>query len=147
MKSFLVSLLVIMTLVVVGSPAFAAPRSPTEIYAAQVFNQYTGYASTARYSAAIKVDAYSRRSISFVGYSTNATDQLANLPGTAIVQWGYSATGPWVTAKDQNGTAISATTSTGFTMIDQFQWIRFGWTKTGTGKRSLSGYLLFGPSN
>jgi hypothetical protein len=141
---YLTSLLTV-TLLLFASVAFSQPiRNPLGPYVAIPFNQYTGMASTARYSGAQKVDRNTQKTVVFVGYSTNGTDVLATLPGTAIAQCGPTSSGPWVTSKDVAANTVSATTSTLFNLDSCCPYIRTGWTKTGTGKRSISAYILFG---
>ena len=125
--------------------AHAEPiKNPAGSYVTQVFTQYTGLASTARYSGVFKVDRNTIKTVVFAAYSTNGTDILATMPGTAIAQCAATITGPYVTAKDRGTNAVSATTSTIFDLDSRCQYMRFGWTKTGSGKRSLSAWLLYG---
>jgi hypothetical protein len=145
MKTFM-GLFIAVLLCVTASAAVGAQRNSGEIYNIQVFNQYTG-GPAVRYSSPIKTDVYTLKQVVFAGYSTNGTDMLTNLPGTAVAQCGPTSNGPWVTNKDEAGNATSATTSTLFNILGMCQWMRYGWTKTGTGKRSLSAWIIFGPSN
>ncbi len=119
-------------------------NNPSGAYMTQVFSQYTGLGSTARYSAAQKVDRNTKKTAIFVGYSTNGTDTLASLPGTATLQCAPTSSGPWVTSKDVGANAVSATTSTLFNVDSYCQYVRGTWTKTGSGARSISMWLLYG---
>lgn len=134
-------------LVCISASAIGAQRNTGEIYNTQVHNKSVGTASTAVYTAAIKIEAYTRKTVQFQGYS--GATLLPSLPGTAVVQCSptSSATGPWVTAKDHAGNAASATTSTMFNFEDFCPYYRIGWTKTGTDTKSLSSWLMYGPSN
>ena len=141
MKS-LVTIFSIMALVL-ASTAFAEPiqnpagAAATSIYAA------AGTASVAVYTSGLKADRNTKKAFILVGYSSAGVTQLTTLPGTAVIQVGPTSTGPWVTAKDVNGTSLSGLTSSGAFLIDSLnQWYRLSWTKTGTDTRTLNAWML-----
>lgn len=137
--------LVCLVLVIVASVAYSEPiRNPSSSYVAQPFNQYTGMASTARYSGVFKVDRNTSKTVFFIGYSTNKTDVLTTLPGTATLQCAVTSTGPYVTAKDRGANATTGTAATIYDLDSRCQYLRAVWTKSGAGARSISAWILYG---
>ena len=81
------------------------------------------------YSTPVDVRASIYKSIQVTG--AHQTTQVAQaLDGTFLLQCGPTSSGPWVTCKDQGGSATSATSNTAFNMTNAVLWVRGSWTKT-----------------
>lgn len=96
------------------------------------FNSYSSATTAAAYSPAYNVSKYRHKSVQVQGYNMS-TGAAASLDGTMLVQVGPTSSGPWVTATQEDGTAISLTSNGYLQWSDVMQFVRVSWAKT-TGK-------------
>lgn len=143
MKRFLCLLLAALVLITAASASAESIRFAANVHVEPVFTSYTGMNGTARYSGVVKTDRNTMKAVYFAGYSSNGV-QIAALPGTAALQCAPTSSGPWVTAKDRAANAISTTSPTVYHLDDYCQFMRVSWTKSETGARNLSSWILYG---
>lgn len=142
-RRFLTILAAVSALTFLACTAFAEPiRNPAGASPVQIWTNYAGVASTAKYSDAQKADRNTKKAFFFVGYSSAGVDQLTTIPGTVVVQSGPTSSGPWVTVKDVNGNALSLTTSGPYHVDSLEQWYRLKFTKTATDTKGISAWMI-----
>ena len=112
------------------------------------FNQYSGFASTIRYSAPIRTGTSTKRTVQLFGY-TNSTQAAAGIggvmSGTAAAYCGSSLTGPWTPCKDALGNAVTTTATATFELDNQAEYIMFGWTRGAVSSAyGLTATVLYG---
>lgn len=114
-------LVIALLAVAVAVPAMAG----SSIYTKQIFaNQ-----STSRTSDTYKLGTYTRKTFVFTGMSS-VSNVPQDLRGTATVQCGATSTGPYVTAKDINGNAVTTTANASFDINSLCRYARVVWTRT-----------------
>lgn len=137
-------LLTVAALLFVAVACIAEPiHNPAGATITQLWSNYAGTASTAKYSAVQKADRNTKKAIILVGYSSSGASQLTTLPGTAVIQVAPTSSGPWVTAKDVFGNAMSVTSSGSYLIDSLNQWYRIQFTKTATDTKGISAWILY----
>lgn len=104
--------------------------APLEAAAATIYTKaILSNQSTSRTSETVRLSMYSRKSVVFSGMSS-VNNVPSNLSGTATLQCGVTATGPYVTAKDITGAAVTTATNTIFDIDSLCRYARVVWTRT-----------------
>lgn len=147
MKKFCSIIAALAVCVLCAGVVSAAQRSANEIYKVQPHSNFHGTASTAVFTSAVKVEPYTMKTVVMQGYSSAGVTATTTLPGTLAIQCGPTISGPFVTAKGQGGNAATSTTTGVFVLEDFCPFYRLSWTKTGTDTRSISSWIIYGPTN
>jgi len=122
MRQIILSLMLVLAL---AASAFAEPNIKQVVS----FGQYSAASGTAVYSSVINAMRFRNKTIQINGYDMT-TRAAASLSGTALVQCGPTATGPWVTCAQEDGTAISTTANGILQWSDVAAYVRVSWAKT-----------------
>jgi hypothetical protein len=122
MRRIILSLMLVLAL---AASALAGPNIKQVVS----FGQYSAASGTAVYSTVINATRFRHKTIQVNGYNMS-TKAEASLSGTALVQCGPTATGPWVTCAQEDGTAISTTSNATYQWSDVSAYIRVSWAKT-----------------
>ena len=135
--SLSLALLFIVALIVPGA-AIAA----TDIQNKALFTLFSSAFSTATNSAVTNTGLRTRKTVIINGYKTAST--FGNFSGTFVLKGAPTSTGPWVTLKDINGNAVSATANTIYTVDDLSQFIMGTYTRgAGRGAKKIGVFLYY----
>jgi hypothetical protein len=125
MKRF-ISLITALTFCLVAVPAFASQQVKTAV----LYNNYSSVAPFAAvYSSAINTTTCRTKSVQVLGVTSTA-GAASTLDGTFLIQVGPTSSGPWITANQQDSTAISMTANGVLSWDDSMPYVRASWTKT-----------------
>ena len=125
--------------------------------ATPILKNYSGYASTARYSAVFRGSPNNTRStVFFYGYSTAAANKTtpasdaaslsgSSMNGTAALQCAPTITGPFTNVKAHEGTAVSTTSNAVYDLDTWCNFYRAAWTRGNvSATHNITIYLLTG---
>lgn len=99
------------------------------------FSSYSAASTAAVYSEVYNVKGAKSKELQVNGYDMT-TKASASLAGTILAQCGPTSTGPWITAQNEAGTAISTTANKAIQWSDLCNFMRISWAKT-TGRVSV----------
>ena len=131
MKWFFSSLMLFI-LVLCASFVFAETKSNAKFSGVQAFTLYSSASGTAVKSDAVYVGGFKKKTVFVQGYNMS-TQAAASLSGTALVECGPTATGPWSTCTNSataTTVAVSTTANGMMSWDDAAQYIRASWAKT-----------------
>ena len=117
-----VSLITLIAVMALASAAFAS-----QFGNAVPFSIYSGTSAT-HYSSVWNVRGFKEKTVTVDMTTVAAT-------GTLLVQCGPTASGPWTTCVQEDGTAVTGTSSYILSWVDASAYIRASWART-TGKIS-----------
>lgn len=126
------------TFTIVALLLMAGTAAAAGIYSKSLFSNYTGSASTARYSTTFNYGTYTKKTVVVGGMHAAAV--YAPYSGTFVLQGSNSASGPWVTVKDKAGNAVSATGNAVFDIDSMMPYLRGVWTRT---KHRVNAFIYF----
>lgn len=132
MKTIRFSIVMIM-LLVMSSPVIAG-----DVYRQTLFNDYTGLASTARYSPPFNYGVFTKKTVVVGG--KHASGAFLPYSGTYTLVGAPTGTGPWVTVKDKAGNAVTATGNAVFDIDSALPFLRAVWTRT---KHRVTSYIYY----
>lgn len=122
-----------------------APRSAgaAEIQTARPFTNLSSALSATTTSSVTDTGLYFRKTVCVTGKLSNSA--FGNYSGTFTGQCGMAQAGPFFTAKDVNGNAVTATTNTCFHLDDMCHFFRATYTRGAAhGSKKLDAWLLYG---